>query len=140
MRLACLALAAAFLPAACAGQSSQHRARLSLHQDLSIMGAWHTPMRNGASGAPVNGVSIGGYLVNKSSTPLRCRASAFILIDEAGNAITPQVLFCTTPLLAPHATTSFTAEFATMQGTRLQLRFEHPDGSYEAHQLTIPRA
>ena len=140
MRLAWLLLAAAFFPAACAGQGTQHRARLSEHQDLSIMGAWHTLMRNGASGAPVNGVSVGGYLVNKSSSPLRCRASAFILIDQAGNAVTPQVLFCTTPLLAPHGSTSFTAEFSTMQGTRLQLRFEHPDGSYEAHALTVPRA
>ena len=97
-------------------------------------------MRNGASGAPVSGVSVGGYLVNEGTAPMRCRASAFILIDETGNAVTPQSLFCTVPLLGPHLSTPFTAQFTTMQGRRLQLRFEHPDGTYEAHALIVPRA
>jgi hypothetical protein len=139
VRASCAILAAAVFAAACSNAGEQHRARLSKVDDLRIDQTWRTPESN-RLGAPLDGLAVGGFITNTGTTPLRCSATAFVIIDEAGNAFTPHSLWCTTPTIGPHLFSSFTAEFTTLQGSHVELRFEHPDGTYEAHTLVVPPA
>jgi hypothetical protein len=120
--------------------TAEHRSYVSAQQDISEIQTQRTLLGNGASGAPVDGVVVSGEITNVGSSPLRCNASAFLLTDAAGNASVPRSQWCDVPAVGPHRSASFTATFATTGQTHLQLRFEHPDGTYEAHTLIVPPA
>ena len=138
MRRAGALFAAILLFSGCSGGRTQHRAHLSALQDLSEIQATRTALRNGASGAPMSGVVVSGTITNTGSTPLRCRATAFLLLDSSGNALMPRTQFCDVPSIGPHRSAGFSATFTTTDPAQLQLRFEHPDGTYETHALIVP--
>lgn len=138
MRRAGALFAAILLFGGCSGGRTQHRAHLSALQDLSEIQATRTALRNGASGAPISGVVVSGTITNTGSMPLRCRATAFLLLDSSGNALMPRTQFCDVPSIGPHRSAGFSATFTTTDPAQLQLRFEHPDGTYETHELIVP--
>jgi hypothetical protein len=115
-------------------------ARVAAHDDLSAIQAIPVQLRNGGSGAPVSGVNVTGTITNSGSKPLRCTAIAFLLVDDRGNAVSPSSQFCEVQILAPNDSAYFNATFPTQETDNLQLRFEHPDGSYETHDLAVPPA
>jgi hypothetical protein len=133
------ALGAALVLAACA-QESQHSARVTAHPAITELQVMPAPIRNGASGAPTRGVMISGTITNTGSTALRCRPTEFLLVDASGNAIAPSSQWCDVPSIAPQQSGTFNATFPTTQTAHLQLRFEHPDGTYEAHKVALPPA
>lgn len=140
MRIACAFALAAIALASCAGDGAQHRARLSSEQDLSFIEASRAPVRTGVSGAPVNALVVSGTITNTGSVPLRCRPTAFLLVDPNGNAVTPKTQWCDVPSIAPRRSAGFTATFMDAPQDHLQLRFMHPDGTYEAHRINVPPA
>jgi hypothetical protein len=133
------ALSAALLLAACA-QESRQSARVTAHPAISALEVMPAPIRNGTSGAPTQGVTISGTITNTGSTALRCRPTEFLLVDGNGNAIAPTSQWCAVPSIGPQQSGTFNATFSTSQSAHLELRFEHPDGTYEAHRLTLPPA
>ncbi len=140
MRVLAALLAAAFVLAGCTGNSAQqHRARRSASDDLSAIQATNAPVRNG-SGAPVDALVVSGTITNTSAAPLRCRATSFLLVDENGNAYAPSSQWCDVPAIGPSQSAGFSATFRAPQTPHLELRFEHPDGTYEAHALHLPPA
>jgi hypothetical protein len=132
-------LVATFVLIGCGG-NPHNRGRLSAHQELSAIQTVRTPLGTGAAGAPINGVIVSGTITNWDATPLRCRASQFLLVDIRGNAVVPRAQWCAVPSIGPRRWARFSATFTTMQRTHLELRFEHPDGSYERHALRVPPA
>lgn len=128
-----------FVLAACSGGSTQ-KARLAAHDDLSAVQAVQRSERNGKSGAPVNVVFVSGTITNPGSSALRCSANAFLLVDPKGNAVAPARQWCDVPAIAPKQSAFFSATFPATATDNLQLRYEHPDGSYEVHDLAIPPA
>lgn len=96
--------------------------------------------RNGKSGAPVAALTVSGTITNTDSTPMQCSASSFVLVNANGNAVLPSAEWCDMPSIPPKQSGFFSATFSTSESDNLQLRFEHPDGSYEAHELIIPPA
>jgi hypothetical protein len=139
VRIACAFVLVAIALAGCA-DGAQHRAKLSSEQDLSFIEASRTPVRTGVSGAPVNALVVSGTITNTGSVPLRCRPTAFLLIDESGNAFMPKTQWCDVPSIAPRRSAGFTATFTPTEQVHLELRFVHPDGTYEAHVLKVPPA
>jgi hypothetical protein len=125
--------------AACAAQPHP-AARLTAHAAITALEASAAPVRNGQSGAPVRGVRVSGTITNTGHETLRCRPTAFLLVDGNGEAIAPVWQSCDVPVIAPEQSGTFSAVFSTMQTAHLQLRFEHPDGTYESHALTLPPA
>lgn len=124
----------------CAASSSQ-KAKVAARDDLSAIQAIQRTARNGKSGAPVNVVFISGTITNTDKSALHCNATAFLLVDPSGNAITPATQWCDTPSIAPAQSAFFNATFQPGGNTdNLQLRYVHPDGSYEVHDLVIPPA
>jgi len=140
VRIASALAAAAIALSGCAGEGAEHRARPSAEQDISLLQASLAPVRTGVSGAPVNALVVSGTITNTGSTPLRCRAASFLLIDDNGNAFMPKTQWCDVPAIAPRRSAEFSATFTLTQQAHLQLRFEHPDGTYEAHKLKVPPA
>lgn len=139
MRLVAVVASAALLLSACA-QGSQHHARVSAHPALSSIQAMPAPIRNGTSGAPTQGIQVSGTITNTGSTSLRCRPTEFFLVDAQGNAIAPSSQWCDLPAIAPQQSGTFNATFPISPTAHLELRFEHPDGTYESHPLTLPPA
>ncbi len=137
MRAAAALLAAAFVLAGCASGNTQHKARRSASDDLSAIQATTSPVRNG-SGAPIDALVVSGTITNTGSAPLRCRATSFLLVDQNGNAYAPSAQWCDVPSIGPSLSAGFTATFRAPQTPNLELRFEHPDGTYEAHPLHFP--
>lgn len=138
MRRIAFAIVALVLFAACAG-GSHPAARPAAHDDLSAIEALPSgPLRNGATGAPIGGIMVSGTITNTDSQNLRCGGTTFLLVSDGNNAITPASQFCDTPLLAPNRSGYFSVTFATAAHDNLQLRFEHPDGTYEVHDLVLP--
>lgn len=128
------------LLAACAQTQTAQRARLTAHPAITSFRATQAPIRNGASGAPTTGVTVTGTITNTGPTTLRCRPTEFFLVDANGNAIPPSAQWCDVPAIAPQQSATFNATFSTTQTAHLELRFEHPDGTYESHKLTLPPA
>jgi hypothetical protein len=126
--------------AICSGCSTAGKstARPALHTDLSAIEAiGGTAVRNGASGAPIAGVTVTGTLTNTDARAMRCTTSAFLLSAGTENPVTPSSAWCALPSIAPNQSTAFSATFATTARTHLQLRFEHPSGTYELHQIVL---
>lgn len=138
MRAAAAVTAAALL-AGCASQPQQ-AARVTAHPAITAIRAQTVPLRNGSSGAPTRGIQISGTLTNSGGSALRCSPTEFLLLESGNNAIAPVSAWCSVPRIAPKASATFTATFSTTQLAHLQLRFEHPDGTYESHPLTVPSA
>lgn len=134
IRSAGAALAAIAL-AACSGHV--HRARIAAHDDISAIQALpsHLPSKGAA---PMTGITVSGTITNSGRQPLRCSAISFLVVDHGGNAISPTSEYCDMPAVAPNRSGYFSATFDTRPSENLQLRFEHPDGSYETHELTVP--
>lgn len=65
---------------------------------------------------------------------------AFLVVDAQGNALAPVKQYCDVPSIGPKDSGYFSATFSTRETENLQLRFEHPDGSYEIHDLAVPPA
>lgn len=125
----------------CAGASSAQKAKVAAHDDLSAIQAIQRTGRNGKSGAPVPVVFVSGTITNTGTSALHCNATAFLLVDPSGNAITPATQWCDTPSIAPQQSAFFNATFQPGGKTdNLQLRYVHPDGTYEVHDLIIPPA
>lgn len=139
MREVVALIAAAFVLTGCSGSGAQHHAQRSASDDLSAIQATSTPAFNG-SGAPIDALVVSGTITNTSSTPLRCRATAFLLVEENGNAFAPSSQWCDVLLIGPSHSAGFSATFRAPQAPHLQLRFVHPDGTYEAHSLHFPQS
>jgi hypothetical protein len=71
---------------------------------------------------------------------MSCNASAFLLVAPNGNAVSPTTQWCDLPSIQPKQSAFFNATFAAGNTDNLQLRFVHPDGSYEVHDLILPPA
>lgn len=139
MRLRALLLALSAVLASCASQTHQ-RARVTAHPAITSLQASAAPVRNGKSGAPVRGIHISGTITNRGDETLSCRPTAFLLVDAKGDALAPVSQSCDVPAIAPQQSGTFSAVFSTMQTAHLELRFEHPDGTYESHALNLPPA
>ena len=124
---------------ACSSRA-QRTAVQSKTDDVTSVEASRVAMRNGASGVPLSGVVVTGTIRNAGSAPMSCRPTEFLLIDASGNANLPRLQWCTLPTIPPRSSTNFTATFSVTDDRHLQLRFEHPDGSYEAHPIALPPA
>ena len=125
----------------CAGSSSTQKAKIAAHDDLSAIQAIQRTAHNGKSGAPMSVVFISGTITNTGTAALHCNANAFLLVDPSGNAIAPATQWCDTPSIAPQQSAFFNATFQPGGNTdNLQLRYVHPDGSYEVHDLILPPA
>ncbi len=122
MRAALVVAAAAFALAGCAG-AGNHRARLAAHADLSALQTSLIAVRNGASGAPVNGLLVSGTITNTGPAMLRCRLSAFLLIEENGNAVAPSSQWCDVPAIAPTRSARFSATFPQPAQLRVECGF-----------------
>lgn len=129
-------LCSALILAGCSG--SAHQAKIAAHDDLSAIEAASTELRGSGSSAPVTGLTVTGTITNTDSQPLRCGTNTFLIVDEGGNALSPASQFCDQPAIAPSESGYFSATFNTQETDSLQLRFEHPDGSYETHDLIVP--
>jgi len=86
------------------------------------------------------GVTISGTITNTDAQPLRCNAIAFLLVDARGDALAPATHFCDMPAIAPNDSGYFSATFDPRTTDDLHLRFQHPDGSYETHDVIVPPA
>lgn len=139
MRVAAV-LATLVVLTACAGGTSTHRGgTLSKKQFLSAVQAVPAPMRTGSTGAPIVGLVVSGTITNDGTAPLRCTASAFVLVSpSSGNDVAPSTQFCAVPTIAPQQSSYFNVTFAAAPRNDLRLRFEHGDGSYEIHDLAVP--
>lgn len=126
----------------CAGSaSSSQKAKIAARDDLSAIQAIQRLAHNGKSGAPVSVVFISGTITNTGTAALHCNANAFLLVDPNGNAIAPAAQWCDSPSIAPQQSAFFNATFQPGGSTdNLQLRYVHPDGSYEVHDLILPPA
>ena len=134
------ALALTIVLAACAGGGDTQKARIAAHDDLSAIQAVQRSQRNGKSGAPVNVIFISGTITNTGSASMGCSANAFLLVAPDGNATAPATQWCDVPSIAPKQSAFFNATFAATPNDNLQLRFVHPDGSYEVHDVILPPA
>ena len=139
MRIAAI-LAALTLLAGCGGGGEHRGGTLSKQQYLSAIQVVPAPMRTGATGAPIVGLVISGTLTNDGSAPLQCSRSAFVLVRPGDNDVAPASQYCEIPSVAPRQSTFFNASFAAPPRDDWQLRFEHPDGTYEAHKVALPPA
>jgi hypothetical protein len=140
VRKTALFIVFAFALAGCAGgrAAQQRSGRLSNVQYLSALEVIPAPMRNGSSGAPLEGIVVSGTLTNDGSSPLQCSANVFVLVRPSGEGIIPTSQFCAVPSLAPQQSTYFNATFAAAPRDDLRLRFDHSDGTYEVHDLVVP--
>lgn len=134
-----VALVTLLLVAACANGGTQ-RARIASHDDLSAIQAVQRAARYGKAGAPVNVVFVSGTITNTGTSAMTCNATAFLLVDAHGNATPPSEQWCDLPSIAPKQSGFFNATFAATNTDGIQLRFVHPDGSYEVHELILPPA
>lgn len=125
----------------CAGSSATQKAKIATRDDLSAIQAVQRTAHNGKSGAPVDVVFISGTITNTGTAALHCNANAFLLVDPSGNAIAPATQWCDAPSIAPQQSAFFNATFQPGGSTEnLQLRYVHPDGTYEVHDLILPPA
>jgi hypothetical protein len=131
-------LAVTLLLVGCAGGGTQRGGELSKQQYLSALEAIPAPMRTGATGAPMVGLTISGTITNDGKTPLQCSRSAFILVRQGDGDVTPAGQYCALPTIPPQQSTFFNVTFAAPPRDDWQLRFEHGDGSYEIHDLAVP--
>lgn len=131
----CCALVA--LLSGCGGSHAQ--ARAAAHDDLQAIIAVPTSgVRNGASGAPLTGIVVSGEITNNDTQTIRCGNASFVLMHGT-NAILPSKTWCAAPALDAGQTAAFSLTFAAPGGGDLTLQLTHPDGSYERHDLAIPR-
>jgi hypothetical protein len=133
------AVVAAVVLSGCANGGAQ-KAKLASRDDLSAIQAVQRVARNGKSGAPVNVVFVSGTITNTGSSAMTCSASEFLLVGRNGNAVAPATQWCDLPSIPPKQSAFFNATFAASNTDSLQLRFVHPDGSYEIHDLILPPA
>lgn len=89
---------------------------------------------------PVNVLFVSGTITNTGSSAMSCSATNFLLVAPNGNAIAPSAQWCDVPSIPPKQSAFFNATFAATNTDNVQLRFVHPDGSYEVHDLIIPPA
>ena len=132
------AAAIIFMLTACSAGATQ-KARIAARNDLSAIQAMQRTIP-GRSGVPVNIIFVSGTLTNTESKAMKCNASSFLLVDGRGNAIAPQSQWCDAPSIAPNQSSFFNATFTAKDLRNVQLRFVHPDGSYEVHDLILPPA
>lgn len=131
------ALALAFSLTACSG-AARHPQRAA-KDDLSALQALPgASIPLGWSGAPVSGITVSGTVTNTGSKQLHCSAGSFLLLTRKGDAIPPARQFCNEPVLGPGTSGYFTVTFVTAAGGGLRIRFEHPSGTYETHELILP--
>lgn len=132
------AFAALLVLTACSAGATQ-KARVAAHNDLSAIQAVQRTIP-GKSGVPVSIVFVSGTITNTDPNPMKCSPSSFLLVDGAGNAVAPQTQWCDAPSIAPSQSAFFNATFTAKDLRNVQLRFVHPDGSYEVHDLILPPA
>jgi hypothetical protein len=125
--------------AACSDGGTQ-KARVASKDDLSAIQAVQRTAHNGKNGVPVNVLFVSGTITNTSSAAMTCSATSFILVDPHGKAVTPSEQWCDMPSIPPKQSAFFNATFAPANTDNVQLRYVHPDGSYEVHDLIIPPA
>lgn len=131
------ALIAVLSLAACGGGS--HHVRKAATDDLSAIEALpSSSIPLGSSGAPITGVTVSGTITDADARLLRCRPESFLLLTPQGNAIAPVRQFCDKPVLHRGKSGYFTATFVTADLDGLRIRFEHPNGNYETHDLILP--
>ena len=87
----------------------------------------------------MSGIVVSGTITNTGTATMHCVPSSFLLVDASGNATMPAAEWCDVPSIAPSHSAGFNAAFPAASG-RLQLRYVHPDGSYEVHDLPLPPA
>jgi hypothetical protein len=133
------ALVSLVILTACASGGTQ-KARVASQDDLSAIQAVQRTARNGKNGVPVNVLFVSGTITNTSSSAMSCSATSFILVDPNGKAVTPSEQWCDVPSISPKQSAFFNATFAPTTTDSVQLRYVHPDGSYEVHDLIIPPA
>lgn len=131
------ALVATILIAACSNAGAQ-KARVASQDDLSAIQAVQRSARNGKSGAPVTVVFVTGTITNTGTSAMTCSATSFVLVDARGNATAPSTQWCDLPSIAPKQSAFFNATFAATSTDNAQLRYVHPDGTYEVHDLILP--
>jgi hypothetical protein len=124
---------------ACSGAGTG-KARVASQDDLSAIQAVQRLAKNGKNGMPVNVLFVSGTITNTGSSAMSCSATSFILVDPNGKAVTPSEQWCDVPSIGPKQSAFFNATFAPTKTDNVQLRFVHPDGSYEIHDLIIPPA
>ncbi len=132
------AVLAAIVLSACGGHAQ--RSRVAAHDDLSAVQALVTQLPGSSSTAPTRGITVTGTITNGGGKSLKCNAIAFLIVDAHGNAVSPISQYCDVPAIAPKDSGYFSATFSTRETENLQLRFEHPDGTYEVHDLIVPPA
>jgi hypothetical protein len=138
VRIAAILAGVMLLAGCAAGGGAQRGGQLSKQQYLSALEAIPAPMRTGATGAPIVGLSISGTITNDGTTPLQCSRSAFVLVRAGDSDVLPAGQFCAVPSIQPQQSTFFNVTFAAPPRDNWQLRFEHGDGSYEIHDLAVP--
>ncbi len=89
---------------------------------------------------PVNVLFVSGTITNTGTSAISCSASDFLLVSPNGSALTPSAQWCDVPSIGPKQSAFFNATFAPSNMDNVQLRYVHPDGSYEVHDLIIPPA
>ncbi|MFN2448805.1 MAG: hypothetical protein ABR508_03290 [Candidatus Baltobacteraceae bacterium] len=137
MRSLAGALCCALALTACGGTGGGTKMRLSKKHDIMMLQAVYAPVRNGTSGAPVDGLIVRGTIANKDTRPLACRGDSFVLTDRTGNGEAPSTAWCDAPAIGPHNASAFNVTFRTIPAPPLELRFQHGDGTYEARALDI---
>lgn len=113
-------------------------ARVAARDEISAIQVIPTQMRTAGSAAPVDALAISGTITNDGRKALRCNALTFFVIDGQGNAVAPVSQYCAEIAIPPQHSGYFNATFGTTQIDDLSLRYEHPDGSYENHELVVP--
>lgn len=138
MRVAA-ALIGLVLLAACSSGGAQ-KARVASQDDLSAIQAVQRTAKNGKNGMPVNVLFVSGTITNTGTSAMSCIATSFLLVGPNGKAITPAQQWCDVPSIEPKQSAFFNATFAADSTDSVELRYVHPDGSYEVHDLIIPPA
>lgn len=138
MRVAA-ALCALVILAACSSGGTQ-KARVATQNDLSAIQAVQRTARNGKNGVPVNVLFVSGTITNTGTSAMSCSPSNFLLVAPNGDAVAPSAQWCDVPSIPPKQSAFFNATFAPADTDSVQLRYVHPDGSYEVHDLIIPPA
>lgn len=126
---------AALLLAGCA--NGARHAQVAAQDDLSGLQTVPTQVRTNGTGPAVSALAVTGTITNAERQTLKCSSIEFFVVDKSGNAVAPVAKYCDVPIL-PHGSSGyFSATFQTQETGGLQLRLEHADGTYEAHELAV---
>lgn len=123
--------------AACGGASHSASTHRSATADLVLVQASYGPARYSKVGAPIDALTVSGTISNKGSAALACDLGAFIVTDASGASFTPVSASCQVPQIAPGGVSSFSATFRTPLRARMELHYEHGDGTFEQRDLHL---